>query len=146
MKTLREPVFGGAPDRVVRLRPDPCFDVAVQRLEPVLDDGFGLAGDLAPDPLAVRVESEADHSPPAAIASLASPASFGSAPALGTEPRSSGEVRRRKRSGSSGILASNSLMALAPHLRDCRAWTRSPPRRRRLRRGGLPRCGPPSPR
>ena len=68
MKTLREPVFGGAPDRVVRLRPDACFDVAVERLEPVLDDGLGLAGDLAPDPFAVGVVSEADHSPPAAVA------------------------------------------------------------------------------
>ena len=68
MKTLREPVFGGAPDRVVRLRPDAGFDVAVERLEPVLDDGLGLAGDFAPDPPAVRVESEADYSPPAAVA------------------------------------------------------------------------------
>jgi hypothetical protein len=65
---LREPVLGGAPDRVVRLCPDPCFDVAVERLEPVLDDGLGLAGDFAPDPPAVGVESEADHSPPPAVA------------------------------------------------------------------------------
>src|SRR6266480_4120558 len=68
MKTLREPVFRGAADRVVRLRPDACFDVAVERLEPVLDDGLGLAGDFAPDPLAVRIESEADHSPPPTVA------------------------------------------------------------------------------
>ena len=68
MKTLGEPVIGGAPDSVVRLGPDACFNVVVQPLEPVLDDGLGLAGDLAPDPPAVRVESEADHSPPAAVA------------------------------------------------------------------------------
>ena len=68
MQALREPVFGGAPDRVVRLGPDACFDVAVERLEPVLDDRLGLAGDFAPDPLAVRVVPEADHSPPAAVA------------------------------------------------------------------------------
>jgi hypothetical protein len=68
VKALGEPVFGGAPDRVVRLCPDACFDVAVQRLEPVLDDGFGLAGDFAPDPLAVGVVSEADYSAPAAVA------------------------------------------------------------------------------
>ena len=27
MQALREPVSGGTPDRVVRLRPDACFDV-----------------------------------------------------------------------------------------------------------------------
>src|ERR1700730_4983683 len=37
-------------------------------LEPVLDDGPGFAGDLAPDPLPVRPESEADHASPAAMA------------------------------------------------------------------------------
>ena len=68
LQPFLEPVFRGAPDRVVRLRPDACFEVAVERLEPVLDDGFGLAGDFAPDPLAVCVESEADHSPPPALA------------------------------------------------------------------------------
>ena len=68
MQALREPVFGGAPDGVVRLGPDAGFDVAVEGLEPVLDDGLGLAGDLAPDPPAVRVVSEADHSAPAAVA------------------------------------------------------------------------------
>ena len=68
VKALGEPVFGGAPDGVVRLRPDAGFDVAVEGFEPVLDDGLGLAGDLAPDPLGVRVESEADHSAPAAVA------------------------------------------------------------------------------
>ena len=65
---MREPVFGGATDRVVRLGPDACFDVAVERFEPVLDDGLGLAGDFAPDPPAVGVESEADHSAPPAVA------------------------------------------------------------------------------
>jgi hypothetical protein len=68
VQALGEPVFGGAADRVVRLGPDACFDVAVERLEPVLDDGLGLPGDFAADPLAVRVESEADHSPPASVA------------------------------------------------------------------------------
>ena len=33
----------------------------MERFEPVLDDGLGLPGDLAPDPLAVRAEPEADH-------------------------------------------------------------------------------------
>ena len=68
MQALGEPVVGGAPDRVVRLRPDARFDVAVERFEPVLDDGLGLAGDFAADPLAVCVVSEADHSAPAAVA------------------------------------------------------------------------------
>jgi hypothetical protein len=67
-KPLFQPLFGGAPDRVVRARPQACFEVAVQRFEPVLDDGFGPAGDLTPDPLAVRAEAEADRSPPAALA------------------------------------------------------------------------------
>jgi hypothetical protein len=35
----------------------------------------------------------------------------------------------------------DSLMALTPYPRDSRSWTHSPPRRRRSRRGGLPRCG-----
>src|SRR6266567_1897965 len=70
VQALGEPLFGGAADRVVRLRPDPCFDVAVERLEPVLDDGLGLARDFAADSLAVRVESEADHPPPPAVAVL----------------------------------------------------------------------------
>jgi len=67
-ETLREPVFGGAAGQCSSLCPDACFDVAVERLEPVLDDGLGLAGHLAPDPPAVRIESEADHSPPPAVA------------------------------------------------------------------------------
>ena len=45
-----------------------------------------------------------------------------------------------------GSIASSSLMVLTPHLRDCGSWTRSPRRSRRLRRGGLPRYGPSSPR
>src|SRR5439155_7176415 len=68
VQALSEPVVGGAPDGVVRLGPDACFDVAVEGFEPVLDDGLGLAGDLAADPLAVRVVPEADHSAPAAVA------------------------------------------------------------------------------
>ena len=68
MQALCEPVVGGAADGVVRLGPDACFNVAVEGFEPVLDDGLGLAGDFAPDPLAVGVESEADDSPPAAVA------------------------------------------------------------------------------
>jgi len=68
VQALREPVVGGAPDRVVRLRSDAGFDVAVEGFEPVLDDGLGLAGDFAPDPPAVRVLSEAYHSAPPAVA------------------------------------------------------------------------------
>jgi len=68
VQALGEPVFGGPPDGVVRLGPDACFDVAVEGFEPVLDDGLGLDGDFAPDPPAVCVVSEADHSPPAAVA------------------------------------------------------------------------------
>jgi len=40
----------------------------MQHLEPVLDDGLGLAGELAPDPLAVGAEPEADRAAPAALA------------------------------------------------------------------------------
>ena len=68
VQALREPIVCGTPDRVVRLRPDPCFDVAVEGFEPVLNDGLGLAGDLAPDPPAVRVVPEADDSSPPAVA------------------------------------------------------------------------------
>jgi hypothetical protein len=50
------------------LAPDTCFDVAVERFEPVLNDGLGLAGDFASDSLAVGVVSEADDSAPAAVA------------------------------------------------------------------------------
>jgi hypothetical protein len=37
-------------------------------LEPVLDDGLGFAGDLAPDSSAVGSGSEADDASPAALA------------------------------------------------------------------------------
>ena len=37
-------------------------------LQPVLDNGFVLAGDLASDPLPVWTESEADDAPPPPLA------------------------------------------------------------------------------
>jgi hypothetical protein len=40
----------------------------MQFLQPVLNDGFVLAGYLASDPLTVRSEAEADHAPPSALA------------------------------------------------------------------------------
>jgi hypothetical protein len=40
----------------------------MQLLQPVLDDGLGRAGDLAPDPLPVRAEPEADHAPSPSLA------------------------------------------------------------------------------
>src|SRR5580693_8173505 len=63
-----EPVFGRVPDSVVRPGSDARFEVAVKRLEPVLDRGLGLAGDLAPDPPPVRTEPEADYTAPPALA------------------------------------------------------------------------------
>jgi hypothetical protein len=43
------------------------FEVAVQRFQPVLDRDLGLTGDLAPDPLPVWTEPEADDAAPAAL-------------------------------------------------------------------------------
>jgi len=63
-----QPVVGCVPDGVVRPGSDARFEVAVQRLEPVLDHGLGLAGDLAPDPLPVWTEPEADDAAPPALA------------------------------------------------------------------------------
>jgi hypothetical protein len=40
----------------------------VKRLEPVLDHGLGLAGDLAPNPPPVWTEPETDYAAPAALA------------------------------------------------------------------------------
>lgn len=68
VEAFGQPVFGRAPDGIVWACLDACVEVAVKRLEPVLDDRFGVAGDLASDPFAVWTESEADHSPPPALA------------------------------------------------------------------------------
>ena len=63
-----QPVFSRVADGIARAGLDACVEVAVQRLQPVLDDRFGFAGDLAPDSLPVRAEAEADHAPPPARA------------------------------------------------------------------------------
>jgi len=68
VEPVAQPVVGRVLDGVVRLGPDARVQVVVQRFEPVLDDGLGFAGDLAPDPPAVRAESQADHAPPPAFA------------------------------------------------------------------------------
>jgi len=68
VETFLQPVFCRAPDGIVRARLDACVEVAVKRLQPVLDDRLGLAGDLAPDSLPVRAEAETDHTTPPALA------------------------------------------------------------------------------
>src|SRR5580693_6520198 len=68
VESFLEPVFGRAPDGVVRPGLDARVEVAVKRLEPVLDCGLGLAGDLAPDPPPIWTKPEADHAAPPALA------------------------------------------------------------------------------
>ena len=46
-ESLAQPVFGSAPDRVVRGCPHAGLELVVKFLQPVLDNGFVLAGDLA---------------------------------------------------------------------------------------------------
>jgi len=55
-----QPVVGCTPDGIALVRPEARFEFLVEFLQPVLDDGLGLAGDPGPDPLPVGAESEAD--------------------------------------------------------------------------------------
>jgi hypothetical protein len=68
VQSLAQPVVGGVPERIVRPGLDAGVEVIMKRAQPVLDDGPGFAGDLAPDAFPVGPESEADHAPPAALA------------------------------------------------------------------------------